>query len=341
MAQSTHLHFAVIGFGYWGPNIVRNLIGCPDVGQVTVVDLSTERLAQARKQFPNITTTSDLAAVLKDPSVNAVIVATPSATHFKLGQAALQAGKDVLIEKPLATTRADAAKLLGLAKRYKRLLAVDHTFIYTPAVQKMKALMSRKNFGQPLYYDSMRVNLGLFQNDVNVLWDLAPHDLSIIDYLFTPGSGKVVCTGAKYQNSQHEALAFMTVYYDTGLVAHINTSWVSPVKLRTVLIGGSKKMFLYDDIEPTEKIKIYDKGIDRVRSQTEIYSALWNYRVGDVWIPTLSNHEALRQEMTLFAQSIKQRSPMPSNGQMGYRIVSILEAAEKSLRNGKAVRFTV
>ena len=251
----------IIGYGYWGPNLVRNFFETPDCRVVSVSDLSRDRLAKIGPRYPTVETTTDYRDLLRDPRIDAVVVATPVSTHFELGMEALRAGKHVLIEKPMTCDATEALRLVDEADVRKRILAVDHTFVYTPAVRKIHDLVTKGDLGDIYYYDSVRVNLGLFQHDVNVIWDLAVHDLAIMDYLLPVQPVAVSATGIGHVPGEPENMAYVTLHFDTNVMAHLHVNWLSPVKVRKTLIGGSRKMVSYDDLEPSEKIRIYDKGI--------------------------------------------------------------------------------
>jgi len=324
------IRFGVIGYGYWGPNIVRNLDALEETKVLAVCDKSAASRRRVQKAHPHVHVTADLAEVMTNPEIDAIAVVTPVWTHYELAKAALEHGKHVFVEKPFTSSAAQAEELVELAARKNLKIMVDHTFLFTGAVRKIKQVLHDGTLGKLYYYDSTRVNLGLFQHDVNVIWDLAPHDLSIIDYLIQETPEAVVATGQTHLNG-HEDVAFITLYFPDNVIAHINVNWLSPVKVRTTLIGGEKKMLVWNDLEADEKIKIYDKGVN-VTSQEGLYNLLVNYRSGDMWAPQLEQIEALRAELTYFARCIKQDETPFNDGMAGLRVVKMLEAANASLR---------
>lgn len=322
----------IVGYGYWGPNLVRNFSELDGAAVAMVCDLDARRLARLRKHHPAVPVTADYAEMLRTPDVQAVCIATPVHSHFPLAKAALEAGRHVLVEKPLASTAAEVRELIALAEKKKLVLMVDHTFIYTGAVRKIKELVASGELGEIQYYDSVRVNLGLFQHDVNVLWDLAIHDLAIMHFVLGREPRAVSATGMSHVAGQPENVAYLTLFFDSHLIAHINVNWLAPVKVRRTLIGGSRKMIVYDDLEPSEKVKIYDKGISHEHEKENIYKMLISYRTGDVWLPKLDMTEALAVEARHFRDCIRgQESPL-SAGVDGLRTVRILEAATQSLK---------
>lgn len=322
----------VIGYGYWGPNLVRNFMDAASSTVVAVCDLRTERLAQLRIRYPTIHTVSDASVLLNDPSLDAIVIATPVSSHFELAMAALRADKHVLVEKPLAANSEQSMQLIDEAARRRRVLMVDHTFVYTAAVRKIRELLTANALGDIYYYDAVRVNLGLFQHDVNVIWDLAIHDLSIMDYVLPAKATAVSATGISHIPGQPENVAYMTLFFDNRLIAHVHVNWLTPVKVRHTLIGGSEKMILYDDLEPSEKVKIYDKGVTISQSPEAVYEMLVSYRSGDMWAPRLDATEALQTEALHFIDCLENDKLPETDGQAGLRLVRTVEAAEKSLR---------
>ncbi|MDQ1639857.1 MAG: hypothetical protein QOF62_3196 [Pyrinomonadaceae bacterium] len=322
----------VIGYGYWGPNLVRNFMDAPGSTVVAVCDLRTERLAQLRIRYPTIHTVNDPNLLFNDSSLDAIVIATPVSSHFELAMAALRAGKHVLVEKPLAANSEQATQLIDEAARRKRVLMVDHTFVYTAAVRKIRELLNANALGDIYYYDAVRVNLGLFQHDVNVIWDLAIHDLSIMDYVLPAKATAVSATGISHIPGQPENVAYMTLFFDNRMIAHVHVNWLTPVKVRHTLIGGSEKMILYDDLEPSEKVKIYDKGVTISQSAEAVYEMLVSYRSGDMWAPRLDATEALQTEALHFIDCLENGEQPATDGQAGLRLVRTVEAAEKSLR---------
>jgi predicted dehydrogenase len=333
------LKFGVIGYGYWGPNIVRNLSGIEGCTVTAVCDPSPAARARAERAHPGLRVISDSAELMSDPGIDAVAVITPVWTHYELSKAALSNGKHVFVEKPFTSNSAQAEELIDLANRKNLKLMVDHTFLFTGAVRKIKALLDEGALGKLYYYDSTRVNLGLFQHDCNVIWDLAPHDLSIMDHLIQQDPEAVVATGQAHLNG-HEDIAFITAYFPDNVIAHINVNWISPVKVRTTLIGGEKKMLVWNDLEADEKLKIYDKGVN-VTSQQGVYKLLVSYRSGDMWSPQIEQIEALRMELTYFVDCILKDETPFNDGIAGLRVVKMLEAASNSLvKRGALVYLT-
>ena len=344
----------IIGYGYWGPNLVRNFFETPDCRVVSVSDLSRDRLAKIGPRYPTVETTTDYTDLLRDPRIDAVVVATPVSTHFELGMAALRAGKHLLIEKPMTCDATEALRLVDEADLRQRILAVDHTFVYTPAVRKIHDLVAQGELGEIYYYDSVRVNLGLFQHDVNVIWDLAVHDLAIMDYLLPVQPVAVSATGIGHVPGEPENMAYVTLHFDTNVMAHLHVNWLSPVKLRRTLIGGSRKMVSYDDLEPSEKIRVYDKGItvngpaaapvngNGDGNETgHRYAMLVGYRSGDVWAPQIALTEALSIEARHFVDCISNNLTPTADGHSGARVVRMLEAATESMRaSGRLVEFS-
>jgi predicted dehydrogenase len=332
----------VIGYGYWGPNLVRNFAETPGSQIAAVCDLSSERLALAQRRYPGIETTTHYRELVNGGDIDAVAIATPVSTHFELAMKALQAGKHVLVEKPLAATSEQALRLIDEADRRNRVLMVDHTFVYTGAVRKIRELVTCNGLGDIYYYDSVRVNLGLFQHDVNVIWDLAVHDVSIMDYVFPCQPCAVSATGVRHVPGQPENIAYLTMFFDGCLIAHIHVNWLAPVKVRRTLIGGSQKMIVYDDLEPSEQVKVYDKGITVNGKPEDIYQMLINYRTGDMWAPHLDRTEALRTEVLHFKRCIEEGEHPITDGEAGLRVVRILEAGTESLaQRGRPVELAM
>jgi len=324
------IRVGVIGYGYWGPNIVRNLQGLDSAQVVAVCDSNPEALRRLRHAYPCLQVLTDASEILRSPSVDAVAVITPVWTHFELAKAALENGKHVFVEKPFTSSSSQAEELIDLAQRKGLKIMVDHTFLFTGAVKKIRQLVDQGEMGDLYYYDSMRVNLGLFQHDIDVIWDLAPHDLSIMDYLIRKEPEAVVATGETHLNS-HADVAFMTVYFPGKTIAHINVNWLSPVKIRTTLIGGEKKMLVWNDLEADEKVKVYDKGV-RIASREGLYELLVSYRSGDMWAPRIEQTEALKAELGYFLECIENDETPFNDGVAGLRVVRMLEAASESLK---------
>jgi predicted dehydrogenase len=323
------VNFGVIGYGYWGPNIVRNLTALEGSQVLAIADLSQAARLRAQKAYPGIKVTPDAMDVISSAEIDAVAVISPVWTHYQLAKAALENGKHVFVEKPFTSNAAQGEELINLALQKNLKIMVDHTFLFTGAVQRISQLLDEGALGKLYYYDSTRVNLGLFQHDVNVLWDLGPHDLSIMDYLIKKTPEAVVATGQGHVNAL-EDMAFMTLYFPDKVIAHINVNWLSPVKVRTTLIGGEKKMLVWNDLEADEKLKVYDRGVN-ITSQDGVYELLVNYRSGDMWAPQLGQVEALRQEMSYFVDCISTGQDPFNDGCAGLRVVKMLEAASESL----------
>jgi len=326
------ISIGIIGYGYWGPNLVRNFTELNGARVAAVVDLDTAKLDLVRRRYPAIRATTDLQAVLADPAIDAIAVATPVHSHYELGLAALMAGKHVWIEKPMTETSVQARKLVDEADRRKRVLLVDHTFIYTGAVRKMAEIIRSGDLGHIYYYDSIRVNLGLFQRDVSVISDLAVHDFSILDHLLGENPVAVSASGTNHFPGTPENLAYITLFYGSGTIAHANVSWLAPVKVRQILVGGSRKMITYDDVEPSEKIKVYDKGVSFTDDPQQIYQMRVGYRTGDMWAPKLDVAEALQVEGEHFVDCIEHAKTPQTDGRLGLRVVELIEAATSSMR---------
>lgn len=323
---------AVIGTGYWGPNLIRNFLSADAVDAVVACDLDEARLSKMQKSFYGIETSSDARAVISRPDIDIVVIATPVNTHHALATAALNAGKHCFIEKPMTSSVAEAEELIELADKKGLMIFVDHTFIYTGAVRKMKEIVSSGRLGDIYYFDSVRVNLGLFQHDVNVIWDLAPHDLSIMDYLLDRKARALSAVGSCHVGNGLEDIAYLTLEFDNNLIAHFHVNWLAPMKIRKTLIGGTKSMIVYDDIETSEKVKIYDKGID-VTSREGVYNTLVQYRTGDMLSPKLDQEEALAVGTRHFIDCVLNNKKPLTDGQAGLNVVRILEASEISIKD--------
>jgi predicted dehydrogenase len=326
------IRVGVVGYGYWGPNLVRNFSDVAGCEVAAVSDLSAERRALATRRHPSVSAVADAAEMIRDPRIDAIIIATPVSSHYHLAMEALAAGKHVWVEKPLALNAAQAERLVDQADRVGKTLLVDHTFAYTPAVRKMRELVDSDDLGQIYYYDSVRVNLGLFQHDVNVIWDLAVHDLSIMDYVLGEKPIAVSATGMAHVPGQPENIAYLTLFYPSSLIAHVHVNWLAPVKVRRTLVGGSRKMIVYDDLEPSEKIKVYDKGLTMRDNPESVYQRLAGYRSGDMWAPQINLSEALHTEANHFVRCIESGDTPLTDGRAGLRVVRILEAASHSMR---------
>jgi predicted dehydrogenase len=325
---SPAVRFGVIGYGYWGPNIVRNISGLDNCRLMAVCDRCPAALKRAGKTYPGVTLTSDTREILTSSAIDAVAIVTPVWTHYDLAKAALENGKHVFVEKPFTSTSQQAEELIELAEKKNLHIMVDHTFLFSGAVRKIREIVDEGTLGPLYYFDSTRVNLGLFQHDVSVVWDLAPHDLAIMDHLLRAKPEAVVTTGAKHVNDLAD-MAFITVFFPGNLIAHINVNWLSPVKVRMTLIGGKDKMIVWNDLEPDEKIKVYDKGVDVIGEG--VYDLLVSYRSGDVYAPKVEGTEALKYEMNHFVDCIISGETPINDGAAGLRVVRLLEAAERSL----------
>src|SRR3989441_10629605 len=332
------IRIGVLGYGYWGPNIVRNLRSLDGCEVAVVCDKSAAALKRLKHAYPDQAVTADPSELLTSADIDAVAVVTPVCTHFELAKAALQNGKHVFIEKPFTSTTRQAEELIELAERKNLRIMVDHTFLFTGAVRKMRQLIDEGVLGDLYYYDSTRVNLGLFQQDVSVVWDLAPHDLSIMDFLIQEKPEAVVATGEAHLNGLVD-VAFITVYFPRNTIAHINVNWLSPVKVRTTLIGGEKKMLVWNDVEADEKLKIYDKGV-QMNGRQGLYELLVSYRSGDMWAPRVDQAEALKVELNYFIDCVTKDQRPFNDGVAGLRVVKLLEAADRSLRErGRAIEL--
>ncbi len=331
------MDFGVIGYGYWGPNIVRNLVNLDGTEVRAIADNNPGAQARARKAYPGVTVTPSAKEVISSPDIDVVAIISPVWTHYELAKAALQHGKHIFVEKPFTSTAAQGEELVNLAQQKNLKIMVDHTFLFTGAVRRIAQLIEEGALGNLYYYDSTRVNLGLFQHDINVLWDLAPHDLAIMDHLIKASPEAVVATGQGHLNG-HEDVAYMTLYFPDKVIAHINVNWLSPVKVRTTLIGGEKRMIVWNDLEADEKVKVYDKGV-KITSREGLYDLLVSYRSGDMWSPQLEQVEALHQELSYFVECITSGAEPFNNGCAGLRVVRMLEAASESLnKKGALVR---
>lgn len=336
----------IIGYGYWGPHLVQNLFETPGCRVVSVSDLHPERLAKVRARYPTIDTTADYRNLLRDPRIDAIAIATPVSTHFDLGMQVLRTGKHLLIEKPMTADADQAQRLVDEADRQGCILAVDHTFVYSSAVRKIHDLVSSGELGDIYYYDSVRVNLGPFQHDVNVVWDLAVHDLAIMDYVLPDAPVAVSATGLGHVQGQPESISYVTFTFDAPVMAHMHVNWLAPVNVRRTLIGGSRRMVVYDDLEPSEKVKVHDKGITvgaaegNGTGEASRHATLVAYRTGDVWAPQLDLTEALGIEVRQFIECVTKHQRPIADGQAGLRVVRLLEAATASMRaSGRVVEL--
>jgi len=323
------VNFGVIGYGYWGPNIVRNLASLEGSRIVAIADANPAARSRAQKAYPGVLVIASASEVICSVEIDAIAVVTPVWTHYELVKSALENGKHVFVEKPFTSNVAQGEELINLAQRKNLTIMVDHTFLFTSAVKKISQLLDEGSLGNLYYYDSTRVNLGLFQHDINVLWDLAPHDLSIMDYLIKARPEAIVATGQNHLNGC-EDVAYMTLYFPGKVIAHINVNWLSPVKVRTTLIGGEKRMLVWNDLEADEKVKVYDKGVN-ITNREGVYEVLVNYRTGDMWAPQLEQVEALRQELSYFVDCVSNCHKPFNDGCAGLRVVKMLESASDSL----------
>lgn len=336
------IKIGVIGHGYWGPNLVRNFMAAPGSIVSAVCDQRVERLSQLKKLYPNLNTCTDATELINDPNVDVVVVATPVSSHFGLAMSALEAGKHVLVEKPLASNSEQAKRLIDEAAKRRLVLMVDHTFVYTDAVRRIREMISGGQLGEIYYYDAVRVNLGLFQHDVNVIWDLAIHDLSIMDYVLPSRPVAVSATGISHVPGEPENVAYITLFFDSTQIAHVHVNWLTPVKVRHTLIGGSERMILYDDLEPSDKLKVYDKGITVSPGPEDVYRMLVSYRLGDMMAPRLDNTEALHTEALHLIDCVQNNKEPLTDGQAGLRMIKMIEAAERSLHDrGRLVELSL
>ena len=326
------ISLGVIGYGYWGPNLARNAAEAAGARLTAISDMSPAALERAEKRHPGAKLHAAWKDIINSPDVDAVLIATPVSTHFELALAALKAGKHVLVEKPMTSTSPEARILINEAEKRGLVLMVDHTFVYTPAVRKIRELITSGELGDLYYYDSTRINLGLIQSDVNVIWDLAVHDFSIMEYLIDQQPVAISASGAGHIEGRPENIAYLTVFYDSGTVAHLNVNWLAPVKVRQTFVGGSKKMVVYDDLQVSEKIKVYDRGIDVDDTPQKLQQLRVSYRMGDMWAPQLSVREALLTEIEHFVDCIANGTKPNTSGESGIGVVEMLEAAMMSLR---------
>jgi len=332
------IRVGIIGYGYWGPQIVRNFHTLGDCQVAVVCDKIPAAQQRVQRAYPDVRVTGEVSEVICSPQIDAVAVITPVWTHFELAKAALENGKHVFVEKPFTSTVAQAEELIELAAKKRLTIMVDHTFLFTGAVRKIRDLIGDGTLGKLYYYDSTRVNLGLFQHDVNVIWDLAPHDLSIMDYLVQAKPEYLAATGQNHLNS-HQDVAYITIYLSDNMIAHFNVNWLSPVKVRMTLLGGEKKMVVWNDLDVDEKVKVYDKGVE-IKTRQGVYDVLVSYRTGDMWAPKVEQTEALAAETKYFVDCITRNETPFNDGVAGLRVVKLLEAADRSLADmGAAVRI--
>ncbi len=328
------LSVGLIGFGYWGPNLARNIQNNPDLSLAAICDHDLARLAQAATMYPQAQTVADVEVIFADPNIQAVVIAVPLRFHYPLAKRAIAAGKHVLIEKPMTASQAEAEELILAARQAGVVLMVDHTFLFSGAVQRIRQLIDTQELGKLTYYDATRINLGLFQSDTDVVWDLGPHDLSILDYLFDNQDPiHVVATGQCHVNPGIADMAFVTLHYPDNRIAHLRLSWISPVKIRQTLIAGDRKMVVWNDLEPDEKVRVYDTALNiKGKSRDGRQLILPEYRIGDVWTPRVPRTEPLSALMSHFAQSCAGGLATPVDGEAGLRNVRLLERISSAVR---------
>lgn len=330
------MKIAVIGCGYWGTHLLRNFNQSELWDLVAACDLDENQLNKVKNNYPNLYTTNNIYDILNINDLDAIVISTPVFSHFEIAEKSLKKGINTWIEKPMTSNSEDAQTLINLSIENNCIINIDHTYIYTPAVRKIKELIINGELGEILYYDSIRINLGLFQHDVNVIWDLAPHDISILNYLIDKKPIAVSATGSsviKYNEKNLESIAYITIYYEDNTLAHLNVNWLSPLKIRQIIIGGSNKMLVFDDMAVSEKIKVYDTGV-KLTNREDIYETLVQYRIGDMYSPALPNKEALKEEVEHFYHCIKNKKNTDTDANSGLLVVQIIEAANKSLANG-------
>ncbi|MDC0175542.1 Gfo/Idh/MocA family oxidoreductase [Planctomycetaceae bacterium] len=328
------IRVAVVGYGYWGPNLVRNFSGLDGCEVTVVCDPDPESLERASRLYPAIRLTASVDELLAGEDIDAVAIATPVSSHFELARRVIESGRHVLIEKPMTSTAEESRQLIDLADAADVVLMVDHTFLYTGAVRKIRELIDDDELGTPFYFDSERISLGLLQQDINVVWDLAPHDLSILQFLFDEQPERLQAVGFRHVGSEREEMASLTLVYPSGLHAQVRVSWLSPVKVRRTLIGGSRRMVVFDDVEPSEKVRVYDKGVALDLAGEEVTPLKPIYRAGDVHIPMLDRTEALQVEATHFLECIRGGHQPLTGGPEGLAVVELLEAADRSMATG-------
>lgn len=334
--KNSKIRVAVVGLGYWGPNLVRNFVNISNVELVYGCDLLQENLSKISKLYPFLKLTKSFNEVINDNTIDVIAIATPLSTHYLLAKQALTAGKHVLLEKPMVKTSKEARDLIRIARLKKKILMVGYTFVYSEAIKKIKDVTDKKDFGKIYYYDSTRINLGLLQKDINVIWDLACHDFSIINYLFSQKPLFIEASASKFIGKQQE-VADVIISYKNNTKAHVSVSWLSPVKIRQILIGGSKKMIVYDDTSPSEKIKIYNKTVEFSKSKVTPFSPF--YRSGDILIPNISQNESLQNELEHLIYCVKNNKQPITNGEMGLSILKLLEATDRSLKTNSRVKI--
>lgn len=332
MSVRKKINLGIVGLGYWGPNLVRNFSEVDNCYVAMACDSDERRLKPIKRRYPYIEATTKYKDLVDAKEIDAIAIATPVVSHYELAKQALEKGKHVLVEKPLCGTVKETESLIEIAQQSGKILMVDHTFLYTGSVKKAKELISKGRIGELYYFDSVRINLGLFRSDVNVIWDLAPHDISIAQYLIEEEPVTVSVLGRDFDNNKIACIAYMTLKYKSGIIAHIHVSWLSPVKIRRIIIGGSKRMIIYDDVEPTEKIKVYDSGIDFDYDKENPLQP--TYRLGDINLPRLDQKEALLFEAEHFVDCIINGKKPLTDAVFGLSVVKVLEASDTSLREG-------
>lgn len=333
------LKLGIIGYGYWGPNILRNFMGTPGVSVVAVCDVEDKARSHVKRNYPDMHVAHDCNEILDSTEIDAVAIITPVSTHYDLAKRALQNGKHIFIEKPFTSNQAQAEELINIAEQKHLTIMVDHTFLFCGAVKKIKQLIDEDVLGELYYFDSIRINLGLFQKDVNVIWDLAPHDLSIMNHIIGKKPTAVSATGMSHFNDDIENVAYITVYFPGNCIAHFNVSWLSPVKIRTTLIGGNKKMIVWNDLVADEKIRVYDRGVENGHGgcREKMQRMMTSYRIGDMWCPKVENIEALKAEAEYFVECVDQNKRPVNDGAAGLEVVNMIEASVRSMKNGGEV----
>ena len=335
------INIGIIGLGYWGPNLLRNFLNNKKCNVSAICDTNKSLLNKYKKKHPEIKCYTDYKKLINDKQIDACVIATPVMSHYEISSLALRNHKHVFVEKPLADTSNKCKRLISSAKKRDLVLFVDHTFLYTDSVRTLKKYSQNNNFGEKMYYDSTRINLGLIQNDINVLWDLAVHDLSILNYLYNDTPISVSAVGHQHFSSKPITSAFMTLKYKSNFVAHINVSWLSPVKIRQTILAGSKKMILYNDLEPKDKIVIHNKGVNVIKNENSSKNLI-KYKIGGTHTPILTNREALSLAVDDFISSINKKKQPISNGNVALSIVKILESADRSMKhNGKSININL
>jgi predicted dehydrogenase len=327
------ISLGIIGYGYWGPNVARNFNHCKGANLASICDLNEGRLKLAKSTYPSIKSYSDPKDLIHSDDIQAVAIVTPVFTHYELAKAALESGKHIFVEKPFTSNARQAKELINLACKKNLIIMVDHTFLFTGAVRKIREIIDSQELGSLFFYDSTRVNLGLFQHDVNVVWDLAPHDFSIMNYLLNKNPVAISAQGTEHFGTGMEDVAYIAVHFDNGFIAHFHCNWLSPVKIRKTLISGDKKMLVWDDLASDEKIKIYDRGVE-FKNVEGIHKLLVSYRSGDMYAPRINNTEALQVEAEYFLECVEKNVEPFNNGEAGLKVVRMLEATDKSLKNG-------